>query len=277
MSQGVVTLTCLPKPAWPPTSCAGKSGTTTGNNDIWFVGYTPYYTAGVWAGYDLNQKMKSSVEGTSFHKDIWRKIMTRVHENLTDPGFQPPESVETATICRKSGKLAVPGVCDLDPRGSAIYTEYFAKGTRPTEVCNVHVAATLCAESGQLSTDYCPNKVSSICVTLPAGETGETDDSFFALPTETCTLHQESSTIIGPGSYGPDSSYGPGVSFGPGYVPSNPGGVVQTVPEFQAESPSVPTVPQTAPAPNEPVVEQPPQEGYIQQWREEEENLGGWY
>ena len=57
--------------------------------------------------------------------------MTRVHENLPDPGFVVPESIETSVICRKSGKLAVGGVCDRDPRGNATYTEYFAKGTVP--------------------------------------------------------------------------------------------------------------------------------------------------
>lgn len=40
-------------------SAAGKSGTTTGNNDIWFVGFTPYYTAGVWGGCDSNQKLSA--------------------------------------------------------------------------------------------------------------------------------------------------------------------------------------------------------------------------
>ena len=242
-------------------SCAGKSGTTTGNNDIWFVGYTPYYTAGVWAGYDLNQKMSSGVEGTSFHKDIWRNIMTRVHEGLADPGFQVPESVETASICRKSGKLAVAGVCDQDPRGSAVYTEYFAKGTTPTEVCNVHVAATVCEESGLLSTDYCPNKVSKVCVTIPAGETGETDDTYFALPAETCTVHTEGSTIIGPGTT-PQNI----IPLGPGYVS----------PKTETTIPTVPSISSTA-ASEETIIDQF-QGGWddedIQSW--DDANMGEW-
>ena len=43
---------------------AGKTGTTTSNNDVWFVGYTPYYTAGVWAGYDNNHSLSSSAGET---------------------------------------------------------------------------------------------------------------------------------------------------------------------------------------------------------------------
>ncbi len=196
-------------------SCAGKSGTTTGNNDLWFVGFTPYYTAGVWAGYDLNQKISKNTEGTSFHKDLWKKIMTRVHEGLSDPGFTIPESVETASICRKSGKLAVSGVCDHDQRGNAIYREYFAKGTVPTEVCNVHMTTTVCEESGQIPTEFCPNKVSRVFMSLPTGEGGETDDSHFSMP-GTCTIHTAESTIIGiEGDVQPTVP-----SYGPGYIPN---------------------------------------------------------
>lgn len=82
--------------AIPNMSCAGKSGTTTSNVDVWFVGFTPYYTAGIWGGCDNNQPLKGgtvSNGGTSYHKRIWRNIMTRVHESLSDPGFTVPDSI----------------------------------------------------------------------------------------------------------------------------------------------------------------------------------------
>ncbi|MCI9147811.1 MAG: penicillin-binding protein [Hungatella sp.] len=202
----------------PGMSCAGKSGTTTSNNDIWFVGFTPYYTAGIWGGCDMNQNLSSQNGGTSFHKDIWRKIMTRIHEGLSDPGFQVPDSVETAQICRKSGKLAVAGVCSGDPRGNAVYTEYFAKGTVPTEVCNNHVAATVCAESGKLPTEFCPEKTTGVFISIPAGETGETDDSVFALP-GSCPIHTAASTILPPDESENETQPFPrGPGYGPGYV-----------------------------------------------------------
>ena len=182
----------------PNMSTAGKSGTTSSNNDVWFVGYTPYFTAGVWAGCDNNQKLTSKNGGTSFHKDLWRKIMTRVHEGYTDPGFGVPASIETAEICRKSGKLAVPGVCSADPRGNATYTEYFAKGTVPVEVCTNHVKVTVCSVSGGLPTHYCPERASVVKMSLPAGETGSTDDSAFAVPGY-CNIHTSEATIIEPG------------------------------------------------------------------------------
>lgn len=205
----------------PGMSNAGKSGTTSDYNDIWFVGYTPYYTAGIWAGCDNNQKLTAQNGGTSFHKKIWRQIMTRVHQGLSDPGFQVPDSIETAQICRKSGKLAVPGVCTEDPRGNAVYTEYFEKGTVPTEVCNNHIRATVCAESHCLPTPYCPERTTEVFMSIPSGETSVTDDSVFAMPGY-CTLHTQSSVIIPPTSQEPAETVSPGDSlYGPGYI-TNP-------------------------------------------------------
>ena len=212
----------------PGMSNAGKSGTTTSNVDILFVGFTPYYTAGIWGGCDENQRLSAQNGGTSFHKQIWRKIMTRVHEGLSDPGFTQPDSIETAEICRKSGKLAIPGVCSADQRGSAVYTEYFAKGTAPTEVCDKHVRVTVCETTGLLPGSSCP-KTTVVRIALPADATGTTDDSPFAMPTQECSGHL--STIINPS---PDDSENPSLEapgsgfnqLGPGYV--SPGGSGQS-------------------------------------------------
>lgn len=217
-------------------SAAGKSGTTTANNDIWFVGYTPYYTAGIWGGCDQNQKLKHgnvNNGGTSFHKDIWRNIMNRVHEGLPDPGFPVPDSVETAQICRKSGKRAVSGVCTGDPRGNAVYTEYFARGTVPTEVCDKHVAVTVCAQSGMRPTAFCPLKSAKISMALPEGEEGPTDDSYFGIPGY-CPIHTDIFTIMPPVPGETDGNditvqpIGPGYQTAPdpteGIGPGNPPG-----------------------------------------------------
>lgn len=178
-------------------SNAGKSGTTTSNNDIWFVGYTPYYTAGIWSGCDNNQKISAIGSSTSYHKIIWKNIMTRVHEGLADTGFSIPSSVTTAQVCRKSGKLASPGVCENDPRGSAVYTEYFAKGSEPTEVCDHHGVTTVCAASGGLPTQYCPAELrtSRIFMITPEGETGATADSAYRIPGY-CTVHTQAAVIL---------------------------------------------------------------------------------
>lgn len=132
---------------------AGKSGTTTANNDVWFVGYTPYYTLGIWEGYDDNGYMTTS-ENVKY---MWNKIMSRATAGLPAKEFHAmPSNIESAVICRKSGKLAIPGVCNLDPGGDMTYTEYFSKGTTPTEVCDHHTKLTVCTQSNRLANEFCP-------------------------------------------------------------------------------------------------------------------------
>ena len=92
-------------------------------------------------------------------------------------------------------------VCSADSRGDAVYTEYFAKGTVPTEVCDHHTRATVCSDSGMLATEYCPNRTTGVFMTIPAGETTVTDDSLYALP-DYCTMHSSSSVIISPNTSG---------------------------------------------------------------------------
>ena len=172
--------------AFPGMSQAGKSGTTTGNRDLWFVGYTPYYTAGVWAGNDENQPVTG---GTSFHKDIWRRIMEQTHAGLEDPGFSVPSGITGAYVCRKSGKRPIPGVCTADPRGDAVYREYFSLGTEPEEFCDRHVQASVCAVTQMAAAAGCPETELRTFMAVPEGE-GDSEDMEFTVPAP-CTLHGE--------------------------------------------------------------------------------------
>ena len=207
----------------PGMSNAGKSGTTTSNVDIWFVGYTPYYTAGIWSGCDDNQKISAIGSSTSYHTRIWKQIMARAHEGLADTGFPVPVTIETASVCRKSGMLPNPGVCEADPRGSAVYTEYFAKGTVPTQVCDHHVAITVCGESGGLPTEFCPleSRHSRTVLVTPEGESGGTDDSRYAMPGP-CTVHTQSAVVLPSESEtaAPDSGTVPETTAP--FIPSSP-------------------------------------------------------
>ena len=100
---------------------AGKSGTTSSDRDALFAGYTPYYTCVVWGGYDDNAELSY----TTYPKTLWKSVMGRIHENLDYKDFDKPDGITTATVCKKSGKLAVAGLCDSDPRGSMVESEYF--------------------------------------------------------------------------------------------------------------------------------------------------------
>ena len=135
---------------------AGKTGTTTSNVDVWFSGFTPYYTCCTWSGYDNNVHMNGSGE-TNTSKVMWKAIMSRIHEGKEYKSFTMPEGITTATVCKKTGGLAT-DICRAD--GSAI-TEYFAQGTVPTEPCSNHYGdvfdtGLVCAMTGQKATATCP-------------------------------------------------------------------------------------------------------------------------
>jgi penicillin-binding protein 1A len=106
-------------------------------------------------GYDDPQKMAYV---KSYHKYIWRDVMEAAHENLPYKDFTIPEGITSASICTESGKLAVPDLCDADPRGSTVKTEYFAVGTVPTETCDVHKEVLICTTSGLFANEYCPEE-----------------------------------------------------------------------------------------------------------------------
>jgi len=166
---------------------AGKTGSTSDYNDLWFSGYTPYYTATIWAGFDNN---KSQTERT-FNRIIWRTIMERIHieKGLEKKTFTMPNTIVSAKICTKSGKLAVDGLCDHYIGGDTTRIEYFAKGTEPTEKCDIHVKASICTESSALATEHCPANSRKEAVYLDKNETGVTDDTPFILPKEKCSVH----------------------------------------------------------------------------------------
>ncbi len=165
---------------------AGKSGTTTKNRDTLFAGYTPYYTCVIWGGNDDN-----AVQGsTSYSKAIWRAAMKRIHEGLAYKDFNMPSGITQVSVCKKSGKLPLEGVCDHDPRGSQIITEYFASGTEPKDTCDHHIGVTICNESQQVATEYCPSTSSSVYI---VGGSQGTDDSPYLYDingfTNYCTIH----------------------------------------------------------------------------------------
>lgn len=107
---------------------AGKTGTTSATRDVWFAGYTPYYTCAVWAGYDTNELLKDDCK--NFHKTLWKKVMSQIHEGLEPKQFEVPDNITKATICSESGLLA--GL------GCSTRTEYFETSTVPTSRCTSH-------------------------------------------------------------------------------------------------------------------------------------------
>lgn len=152
--QSVVTQGTGTKCKIPNQPVAGKTGTSNSSGDLWFVGYTPYYTAAIWTGYDDSGR---NVEKDVDHRTMWSDIMTQIHADLPALQFPAkPDSVVSVQICKQSGMLPVPGLCDCDERGSQIGSEYFAVGTEPTETCTAHGLYNICMETGKLSVGTCP-------------------------------------------------------------------------------------------------------------------------
>lgn len=155
---------------------AGKSGTTSSDRDALFAGYTPYYTCVVWGGYDDNAELSY----TTYPKTLWKSVMGRIHENLDYKDFDKPDGITTATVCKKSGKLAVAGLCDSDPRGSMVESEYFASGTVPKDYCDHHVRVTIDLSTGGIATDTCPEELRSSNVYITGGS-ADTQDAPYLL------------------------------------------------------------------------------------------------
>ena len=81
---------------------AGKTGTTDENNDRWFIGYTPYYVAAVWTGYDTPENINI---GTNPAISLWKSVMSLIHEDLeyqeffyTEPGPQIANNLTDKTM-----------------------------------------------------------------------------------------------------------------------------------------------------------------------------------
>ncbi|MDD3795190.1 MAG: transglycosylase domain-containing protein [Lachnospiraceae bacterium] len=110
---------------------AGKTGTTSSYKDIWFAGFTPYYTCCVWGGYDNNEDLPGEGIYHTYNKVLWTSIMSRIHANLPVTSFQVPGNIVTVDICKDSGLVAIPGVCSS-------YSEKFEAGTQPGQYCNIH-------------------------------------------------------------------------------------------------------------------------------------------
>ncbi len=108
------------------TMCA-KTGTTSDDKDRWYVGYTKYYSAGVWVGYDKPATIEYG--GANPAAVAWKKVMSQVHKGLPRKNFDSPTGLTSATVCSKSGK--VPG-----EKCTETATGQFFASSLPYESCD---------------------------------------------------------------------------------------------------------------------------------------------
>jgi penicillin-binding protein 1A len=106
---------------------AGKTGTTSDNVDVWFVGMTPELVAGVWLGFDRPQPIASGAAGGTLAGPVWGQMVARYYQGRAAGSFgAPPPGVVSLVLDRQTGQAA-----DTTTPDARKYTEYFLEGTEP--------------------------------------------------------------------------------------------------------------------------------------------------
>ncbi len=125
---------------------AGKTGTTNDYVDAWFVGFTPKIVTGVWVGFDQPKKIIDNGYAGDLAVPIWAAFMKKATKGAKPEWFERPANVVGVNVCRVSGKLPsqgcesviVPASTGQLEKRSMVYTDFFVKGTQPTDMCPLH-------------------------------------------------------------------------------------------------------------------------------------------
>ena len=183
----------------PNMSYAGKTGNSNDDYDQWFCGFTPYYAAACWNGYD-------NVGGKSASKSInrpypytamrlWSTVMKDINAGLEWKGFERPSGIIEGAVCKDSGLVAT-DACRQDQRGDRTRTDIFATGTIPTKTCDVHKLVKVCTETGKIATQYCPHTEERSFITRDYTPSTLPNDWQYMAPTESCDKHTTPQSAI---------------------------------------------------------------------------------
>lgn len=103
---------------------AGKTGTTNGYYDAWFIGYTPQIVTGVWVGYDTEKTLGKGEVGGKAALPIWTEFMKVAHNDLPEANFTPPPNIVFVNIDKETGRLASAATKE-------VVKQAFVEGTEP--------------------------------------------------------------------------------------------------------------------------------------------------
>lgn len=133
---------------------AGKTGSTSSFRDRWFCGFTGYYTAAVWCGYDTPETI--NIAGGSYNpaSRLWKKVMEPLHEGLDNIRLYDTRVMTTVSVCLDSGKLAT-DACNADIRGGRVESVRVYPEDIPGGKCNKHVEVDYCTTGNGVANEYC--------------------------------------------------------------------------------------------------------------------------
>lgn len=147
--------------AIPGIDVGAKTGTTDGSKDRWLCGFTPYYAAACWFGYNIPEEVTGFPVNPA--GQIWDEVMTGIHKGLPAATFTRPSGIVEQVVCKKTGCIAVAGCVET-------YKEIFTPDNLP-EKCQGHGAQIICSESGKIATEYCsqyaPTKINNFGAVVP--------------------------------------------------------------------------------------------------------------
>ena len=136
----------------------GKTGTTNDFKDRWFCGFTKYYTAAVWCGYNIPERIYPLGGVNNSSAVLWKKVMEPMHEGLPAQRLYDPDKLYYQTICLDSG-LKATDACINDIRTdddcSRVDTVLVYWEDRVTETCDKHQTMEYCVEGEGWANEWC--------------------------------------------------------------------------------------------------------------------------
>ena len=137
---------------------AGKTGTTSSNKDRWFCGYTGYYTAAVWCGYDQPEVIRITSGENNPSAVLFRKVLAPLHKGKDKISLWSRSGMRNYTMCLDSMGYAN-DACSKDLRTHLFGTKrtagaYAFSEDMSAKTCNRHVLVDYCSGGG-VATEYC--------------------------------------------------------------------------------------------------------------------------
>ena len=142
---------------------AGKTGTTGENKDRYFAGYTGYYTAAVWCGFEIPEQIVLEGVTSNPAARLWKAVMLQIHEGKENIPLYDTSKMVEVRICLESGKLAC-DACEVDVRRkplkltrivtARVYPEDAAK-LEEAGYCDTHVLVKYCMHGDGVANEYC--------------------------------------------------------------------------------------------------------------------------